>query len=138
MCSFSPLPSFNELKGIGWLCDPLESKRTVEAVVTIAMLIRFHTFLSRVRPCRCATQFTEDVLLRSMPDPTFGCVNEHELMMLVCLAVKIYIISDTLTAIYLLVIGLTARLVLVNTTNDPTLITNNNCPADIDTIIVVG
>jgi hypothetical protein len=57
---------------------------TVEAVVTIAMLIRIHTFLSHVRPCPRATKFTEDVLVRSVPDPTFGCVNEHELMMLVC------------------------------------------------------
>ena len=26
MCSSSPLPSFEIPKGIGWLCDPLESK----------------------------------------------------------------------------------------------------------------
>ena len=54
-----------------------------------------------------------------MPDLTFGCVNEHELMMLVCV-VKFYIISDKLTAI-MLVIGLTALSILVKTTNDPTL-----------------
>ena len=105
------------------------------AVVAIAMLIRIHTFLSHVRPCRCATQITEDVLMRSMLDPTFGFINEHELMMLVC-AVKFYIISDKLIAI-MLVIGFTALTILVNTTNDPTLITNHNLPAVIDTIIVV-
>jgi hypothetical protein len=70
-----------------------------------------------------------------MPDPTFGCVNEHELMICVC-AVKFYIISDKLIAI-MLVIALTALLILVNTTNDPMLITNHNRPAGVDTIIVV-
>ena len=38
----------------------------------------------------------------------------------------------------MLVIGLIAVSILVNTTNDPTLITNHNCPAGVDTIIVVG
>jgi hypothetical protein len=71
-----------------------------------------------------------------MPDPTFGCVNKHELMMCVC-AVKFYIISDKLTATIMHVIGLTALSILVNTTNDPTLITNHNRPAGVDTIIVV-
>jgi hypothetical protein len=70
---------------------------------------------------------TEDVLMRSMLDPTFGFINEHELMMLVC-AVKFYIISDKLIAI-MLVIGFTALTILVNTTNDPTLFTNHNLPA---------
>ena len=101
----------------------------------IATLIRIHTFLSHVRPCHCATQITEDVLVRSMPDPTFSCINEHELMMCVC-AVKFYIISDKLTAI-MLVIALIALSILVNTTNDPTLITNHNRPAGVYTIIVV-
>ena len=101
-------------------------------MVTIAMLIWIHTFSSHVRPCRCATQITEDVLVRSMPDPTSGCVNEHELMMLVCV-VKFCIISDKLTAI-MLVIGLIALSILVNTMNDPTLITNHNRPAGVDTI----
>ena len=67
-----------------------------------------------------------------MPDPTSGCVNEHELMMLVCV-VKFCIISDKLTAI-MLVIGLIALSILVNTMNDPTLITNHNRPAGVDTI----
>jgi len=71
-----------------------------------------------------------------MPNPTSGCVNEHELMMLVC-AVNFFIISDKLTAI-MLVIGLIALSILVNTTNDPTLITNHNRPAGVDTIILVG
>ena len=102
---------------------------TVEAaVVTIATLIRIHTFSSHVRPCRCATQITEDVHVRSMPDPTFGCVNEHELMMLVCVVRYIDIISDK-------PIVLMAPSILVNTTNDPTLITNHNRPASVDTII---
>jgi hypothetical protein len=104
---------------------------TVEAVVTIATFIRIHTFSSHVRPCRCATQISEDVLVRSMPDPTFGCISEHELMMLVCVVRKLALISDKLT-------GITAFLTLVNTTNDPTLITNHNRPAGLDTIIVVG
>ena len=61
-----------------------------------------------------------------MPDPTtFGCVNKHELMICVC-AVKFYIISDTLTVTIMHVIGLTALSILVNTTNDPTLITNHS------------
>ncbi len=51
-------------------------------------------------------------------------------MMLVC-AVKFYIISDKL-------IALVALSILVNTTNDPTLITNHNRNAGIDTIIVFG
>jgi hypothetical protein len=102
----------------------------VEAVVTIAMLILIHTFSSHVRPCRFATQITEDELVRSMPDPTFDCVNEHELMMCVCVVRKLDIISDK-------PIALTALSILVNTTNDPTLITNHNRPAGIDTIIVV-
>ena len=110
---------------------------TVEAVVTIAMLIRIHTFSSHVRPCPRATQFIEDVLVRSMPDPTFGCVNEHELMMLEIVVGLLDIISDKLTEI-MLVIGLTALLTLVNTKNDPTLITNHNCPVGIYTIIFVG
>jgi hypothetical protein len=106
-----------------------DQHKTVEAVVTIATLIRIHTFSSHVRPCPRATQLTEDVLVRGMPDPTFDCVNEHELMMLVCAVVKVYIISDKLRAL--------ALLTLVNTTNDPTLITNHNRPASVDTIIVV-
>jgi hypothetical protein len=112
---------------------------TVEAaVVTIATLIRIHTFSSHVQPCHCATQITEDVHVRSMPDPTFGCVNEHELMMLVCAVVKIYIITDKHTGFFLLVIGFFALSILVNTTNDNTLITNHNRPAGVDTIIVFG
>ena len=55
--------------------------------------------------------------------------------MLVCL-VKFYIISDKLTTI-MLVIALIALSILVNTTNDPTLITNHNRPAGVYTIIVV-
>jgi hypothetical protein len=66
-----------------------------------------------------------------MPNPTFGCVNEHELMMLVCVSRKLDLISDKPVAVI-------AVLNLVNTTNDPTLITNHNCPASVDTIIVVG
>ena len=97
----------------------------------IATLIRIHTFLSHVRPCRCATQITEDVLVRSMPDPTFGCVNEHELMMLVCVVRYPDLISDKPIAVI-------AVSILVNTTNDPTLITHHNRPASVDTIIVVG
>jgi hypothetical protein len=65
-----------------------------------------------------------------MPDPTFGCVNEHELMMLVCVSRKLDLISDKLSAIM-------ALLTLINTTNDPTLITNHNRSAGVDTIIVV-
>jgi hypothetical protein len=103
----------------------------VEAVVTIATLIRIHTFLRHVRPCHCATQIIEDVLVQSMPDPTFGCVNEHELMMCVCLARKLDLISDKPIAVI-------ADSILVNTTNDPTLITNHNHPASVDTIIVFG
>jgi hypothetical protein len=38
----------------------------------------------------------------------------------------------------MLVIWLTALLTLVNTTKDPTLITNHNRPASVDTVIVVG
>ena len=66
-----------------------------------------------------------------MPNPTFGCVNEHELMMLVCVSRKLDLISDKPVAVI-------AVLILVNTTNDPTLITNHNRPASVDTIIVVG
>ena len=73
-----------------------------------------------------------------MPDPTFGCVNEHVLMMSVCAVKDPDFISDKLTTIFLLVIGLIAVSILVNTTNDPTLITNHNHPASVDTIIVVG
>ena len=58
-------------------------------------------------------------------------------MMLVCVARKLDLISDKLTAI-MLVIAFTAILINANTTNDPTLITNHNCSAGIDTIIVVG
>ena len=93
-------------------------------MVTITMLVWIHTFSSHVRPCRCATQITEDVLVRSMPDPTFGCVNEHELMMLVCVVRKLDLISDK-------PIVLTAPSILVNTTNDLTLITNHNRPASV-------
>ena len=63
-----------------------------------------------------------------MSDPTYGCVNEHELMMLVCAVVKIYIVSDK-------PIALTALSILVNTTNDPTLITNHNRPAGVDPLL---
>ena len=100
-------------------------------MVTIATLIRIHTFSRHVRPCHCAKHITEDVLVQSMPDPTFGCVNEHELMMLVCVVKDTDVISDKLTVIL-------ALLILVNTTNDPTLITNHNLPASVDTVIVVG
>ena len=99
-------------------------------MVTVALLIWIHTISSHVRPCPRATQFTEDVLVQRFPDSTCDCVNEHELMMLVC-AVKFYIISDKL-------IALIALSILVNTTNDPTLITNHNRNAGIDTIIVFG
>ncbi len=51
--------------------------------------------------------------------------------MLVCALVNFYIISDKLSAI-------NALSILVNTTKDPTLITNHNHPAGVDTIIVVG
>jgi hypothetical protein len=57
--------------------------------------------------------------------------------MCVCDVRKLNLIFDKLTAI-MLVIGLIAVSILVNTTNDPTLITNHNCPAGVDTIIVVG
>jgi hypothetical protein len=72
-----------------------------------------------------------------MPDPTFGCVNKHELMMCVCDARKLNLIFDKLTAI-MLVIGLIAVSIIMNTMNDPTLITNHNRPAGVDTIIVIG
>jgi hypothetical protein len=71
-----------------------------------------------------------------MPNPTFACVNEHELMMLVCVSRKLDLISDKLTAI-MLVIGLTALLTFINTTNDPMLITNPDRNAGVDIIIVV-
>ncbi len=58
-------------------------------------------------------------------------------MMSVCAVKDLDFISDKLTTTFLLVIGLLAVLILVNTTNDPTLITNHNCPAGVDTIIVV-
>ena len=107
----------------------------MEAVVTIAALIRFHTISS---PARTATQFTEDVLIRGFPDSTCGCVNEHELMMLVKSVADFDIISDKLTARFFLFIGFFLTSLLVNTSNDPMLITNPNHPAGVDTIFVVG
>ncbi len=107
-------------------------------MVTITLLIWIHTISSHVRPCHFGTQFTEDVLVQSFSDSTCGCVNEHELMMLVCVVNDPDFISDKLTAIFLLVIGLTAHSILVNTMNFPKLITNLNRNAGVDTIIVVG
>jgi hypothetical protein len=104
----------------------------VEAVVTVTLLIWIHTISSHVRPCPCATQFTEDVLIQSMPNFTCGCVNDHELMMCVCVEVKdVYVVYDKLTVI-MLGIWLIALSILLNTTNDPKLITNPNCNAGVD------
>ena len=127
MCSSIPLPSFGVSKGNGRLCDPLESKIRCCCYSALNGGSSGHRrnahpdshFLESCSTLPCATKFTEDVLVRSMPDPTFGCVNEHESMMLVCAVVKFYIILDKLTAICLLVIWLFAHSILISTTNDP-------------------
>ena len=69
--------------------------------------------------------------------PIPHCVNEHELMMLEFAVTDPDLIFYNLTA-SMLVIGLIASSLLVNTTNDPTLIIYPNHPAGVDTIIVVG
>ncbi len=59
-------------------------------------------------------------------------------MMLVSAGSHLDFISDKLTASFLLVIGLIAFFLFINTTNDPSLITNSNHPAGVDTIFVFG
>ena len=105
----------------------------MKAVVTVAAIIRFHTLSS---PAQTVTQFTEDVLIRGFPNSTCSCVNEHELMMLVKLVADSDIISDNLLEWFFLVIGLCYYSLLINKTNDPSLITNPNHPASVDTIFV--